>query len=124
MPKAGDVAAGRFVCGDLLAEAPAHLVRDIGTFIDGAECDWAREVRPHVELERADGAQVERSVTEWWIAASMAAAQPRFRPASVSGTSRVVSLGDSEEVVDAAGPKRREGRFGPVFGTVVDIIRV
>lgn len=25
VPKAGDVPAGRFVCGDLLAEAPAHL---------------------------------------------------------------------------------------------------
>jgi ATP-dependent helicase/nuclease subunit A len=119
VPKAGDVAAGRFVCGDLLAEAPAHLVRNIGTFIDGAECDWAREVRPHVELERADGARVERNVTEWWTAESITAAQPRFRPASVSGTSRVVALADSEGVVDAAIPKHREGRFGPVFGTAV-----
>jgi len=43
VPKAGDVPAGRFICGDLLAEAPAHLIRVLGTFIDGRECDWARE---------------------------------------------------------------------------------
>ena len=72
-----------------------------------------------MELEHADGAQVERSVTEWWTAASIAAARPRFRPASVSGTSRVAPLAESEEVVDAADPKPRQGRFGGLFGSVV-----
>jgi ATP-dependent helicase/nuclease subunit A len=119
VPKAGDVPAGRFVCGDLLAEAPAHLIREIGPYIDGRECDWAREVLPRVELEHADGAQVERSVTEWWTAASIAAARPRFRPASVSGTSRAAPVAESEEMVDAIDSKPRQGRFGGLFGSVV-----
>jgi ATP-dependent helicase/nuclease subunit A len=119
VPKAGDVPAGRFVCGDLLAQAPAHLIRELGTFIDGRECDWAREVRPRVEHERADGAQVEQSITEWWTTASIAAARPRFRSASVSGAFRVIPLADSEDVVDAVDPKPRQGRFGSLFGSVV-----
>ncbi|MFN7995282.1 MAG: UvrD-helicase domain-containing protein [Bryobacteraceae bacterium] len=119
VPKAGDVPAGRFVCGDLLAEAPAHLIREIGQYIDGKECDWAREVVPRVVLEHADGAQVERCVTEWWTAASIAAVRPRFRPASVSGTSRAAPVAESENVVDAADSKPRQGRFGGLFGSVV-----
>jgi ATP-dependent exoDNAse (exonuclease V) beta subunit len=119
VPKAGDVPAGRFVCGDLLAEAPAHLIREISPYIDGKECNWAREVLPRVVLEHADGTQVERSVTEWWTGASIAAGRPRFRPASVSGTSRVVPLAESEEVVEATDSKLRQGRFGGLFGSVV-----
>jgi ATP-dependent helicase/nuclease subunit A len=119
VPKAGDVAAGRFVCGDLLAEAPAHLIRRTDTYVDGSECDWAREIRPQLELQHADGTQVERSVTEWWAAASVAAARPRFRPVSVSGMSRVAPLRESEEALDAVDPKPRQGRFGGLFGSVV-----
>jgi ATP-dependent exoDNAse (exonuclease V) beta subunit len=119
VPKAGDVPAGRFICGDLLAEAPAHLIRELGTFIDGRECDWAREAQPPVDPELADGDRVERRVTEWWAAASIPAARPRFRPESVSGASRAAPPAESEEVVDAADPKPRRGRFGGLFGSVV-----
>jgi ATP-dependent helicase/nuclease subunit A len=31
VPKAGDVPAGRFIYGDLLAAAPAHLIRELAT---------------------------------------------------------------------------------------------
>ncbi|HEY3836480.1 MAG TPA: 3'-5' exonuclease, partial [Bryobacteraceae bacterium] len=119
VPKAGDVPAGRFICGDLLAEAPARLIRELGTFIDGRECEWARAVRTPVDHQPADGDQVERGVMEWWTAASITAARPNFRPASVSGASRVAPMAASEEVVDAADPKPRRGRFGGLFGSVV-----
>jgi len=52
-------------------------------------------------------------------AASIPAARPRFRPESVSGASRAAPLAESEEVVDAADPKPRRGRFGGLFGSVV-----
>ena len=72
-----------------------------------------------MEHKRADGAQVEQSITEWWTRVSIAAARPRFRPASVSGASRTVRLVESEEVVEAVDPKPRHGRFGSAFGSVV-----
>jgi hypothetical protein len=58
------------------------------------------------------------AVTEWWTTGSIAAARPRFRPASVSGTSRVVPPAESEEVVDAADAKPHLGQFGGLFGMV------
>jgi ATP-dependent helicase/nuclease subunit A len=119
LPKAGDVPAGRFICGDLLAEAPAHLIRELATYVDGRECDWARAVQTPVDPEPADGDQVERRVMQWWTAASITAARANFRPASVSGASRVAPMAASEEVVDAADPKPRRGRFGGLFGSVV-----
>jgi ATP-dependent exoDNAse (exonuclease V) beta subunit len=121
VPKAGDVTGDRFVCGDLLAQAPAHLVREMSTFIDGRGCGWASEVRPRVERKRADGAQIEQSISEWWTTVSIAAARPRFHPASVSGASRAVRLVESEEVVEDVDPKPRQGRFGSSFGSVVHL---
>jgi len=119
VPKAGDVVPGRFVCGDLLAEAPPELVRAVQRYTDRGEPAWARQQAPPIEAEPADGAHVEREVNEWWTTVSAEAARPRFRPASVSGGEYAATADEGEEMLDAGPRKPRQGRFGDLFGTTV-----
>jgi ATP-dependent helicase/nuclease subunit A len=115
LPKAGNVPPGRFVCGDLLADAPERLMRAVETYVEGAEPAWAREVGPLVRPAPGDGAELEREVGERWGIASREAARPRYRPASVSADAHAAPDLEIEE----AYPKQREGRYGGLFGMTV-----
>jgi ATP-dependent helicase/nuclease subunit A len=115
LPKAGNVPPGRFVCGDLLADALERLMRAVETYVDGAEPAWAREVGLLVRQAPGDGADLEREVGERWGSASREAARPRFRPASVSADAPAAPAVEIEE----AYPKQREGRYGGLFGMTV-----
>ncbi len=118
VPKAGDLKPGRFVCSDLLADAPAHLVHELEPYFDGHEPAWATQKPSAIQIPR-DGATVEQATAAWWTAASAESARPRFCPASVSGETRSTPIDDTEEVADPALAKPREGRFGSLFGTTV-----
>ena len=119
IPKAGEVAPGRFICGDLLAGAPPHLVKEVPPFIDGREPAWSKLKEPRTARVSKDGSGIERKTDAWWTAASAESARPRFRPASVSGESRAAQVDDNQDVTDPAAAKPSEGRFGNVFGTTV-----
>lgn len=116
LPKAGVVAPGRYVLGDLLADAPPHLVRGVDEYVDGNEPEWAGQDPAEVERDRPDVARVEHDVDEWWRQAAAESARRRFQPASVTGEAHAASnVGDAAD----ASPKRREGRFGDAFGSAV-----
>jgi ATP-dependent helicase/nuclease subunit A len=122
VPKAGDVPAGKFVCGDLLDGAPPELVHVVERYVDGGEPPaWARRQEGGLAggTPPADGARVEREVGEWWKGVAAEAARPRFRPASVSGEARAEARDETEEATAAGPRKSREGRFGDLFGTTV-----
>ncbi len=114
VPKAGDVPPGRFVCGDLLADAPAGLTRSTEAYVEGEEPGWARDLAPHAQPRPGDAADLEKRVLDRWIAASREAARPRFRPARVSA-----EAGELDEEIDVTLPKQREGRYGGLFGSAV-----
>ena len=118
IPKAGDLKPGTYVCSDLLAEAPSHLVNELEPYTDGHEPAWATQ-KPATTQVPKDGASVEQATDAWWTAASAESARPRFRPASVSGETQSTPVDDTEEVADPALAKPREGRFGSLFGTTV-----
>jgi ATP-dependent exoDNAse (exonuclease V) beta subunit len=123
VPKAGDVPPGKFVCGDLIAQMPADLVRRsirmMEPYIEGHEPAWARVERKQADTEPPDGAGVEREVNEWWSRVSAEAARSRLRPASVSGEAQRAAREDAEELTDVGPRKLRVGRFGDLFGTTV-----
>jgi ATP-dependent helicase/nuclease subunit A len=119
VPKAGELKPGRFVCSDLLAEAPTHLVKELEPYVDGHEPAWATQNKPPIVQVPKDGASIEQATDAWWTPASAESARPRFRPASVSGETQSTPVDDTQEEADPALAKPREGRFGPVFGTSV-----
>jgi len=96
LPRAGQVAAnGKLVCGELLAEAPPALVRELTTYRDGVGCDWADAVPESAaaptgradpgESPRDDSATIpEREVDRIWHAAALAAGRPQWSPISVT----------------------------------------
>lgn len=118
VPKAGDLKPGTYVCSDLLAEAPSHLVNELEPYADGHEPAWATQKPPTIRIPK-DGASVEQGTDAWWTAAAAESARPRFRPASVSGETQFTPVDDTQEMADPALSKPRKGRFGPLFGTTV-----
>jgi len=120
VPKAGAVQAGRFICGDFLADVPARLVQTIDAYVPGAEPAWSRQLKAVERKEPADGSELEQQVAEQWGKASLEAAQPRFCPASVSALARVSPCEETEEdAVETLPLKDREGRYGGLFGSTV-----
>ena len=120
VPKAGTVQAGRFICGDFLADVPARLVQTIDAYVPGAEPAWSRQLKAVERKEPADGSELEQQVAEQWEKASLEAAQPRFCPASVSALARVSPREETEEdAVETLPLKDREGRYGGLFGSTV-----
>jgi ATP-dependent helicase/nuclease subunit A len=53
VPKAGSVAPGKFICGDLLVDSPEQLIQTMEPYIDGKEPAWARQG----ESERAQSSR-------------------------------------------------------------------
>jgi len=119
IPKAGEVAPGQFVCGDLLSDAPAQFVQAVEPYVEGAEPAWARQTKRRARLVAGDAADLERRAGEQWATGSREAARPRFRPASVSGDALATPAVESEEFLKEVAEKPHEGRFGGVFGSVV-----
>jgi UvrD-like helicase C-terminal domain len=119
VPKAGTVQAGRFVCGDLLADIPERLIRTTEPYIDGAEPAWAREMKVAIRGAPGDGSELEERVANQWAKVSLEAARPRFRPASVSAVALVSPDDTTDDALGATTPKQREGRYGGLFGSTV-----
>jgi len=85
VPRAGDVPAGKkFVCGDLLGEAPAGLVRVLATYRHGHGCDWANALPAHAGAAGADSATLEAEIAARWQDAAAESARPRWSPAAVT----------------------------------------
>jgi ATP-dependent helicase/nuclease subunit A len=117
IPRAGQVVPGRLVCGDLLHEAPPHLIHEPQPFHPGALPHWARETGTASPSTRASAEQLERDVETRWSPARADAARSRFRPAAVSGEMHAARPEDASPVPVPTKP--REGRFGARFGDVV-----
>jgi ATP-dependent exoDNAse (exonuclease V) beta subunit len=119
VPKAGSVPAGKFICGDLLADVPEKLSQTTEAYIDGAEPAWSRQLKAVERKAPGDGSELEQRVAEQWEKVSVEAARPRFRPASVSALARVSPREETEDAVEALPLKEREGRYGGLFGSTV-----
>jgi ATP-dependent helicase/nuclease subunit A len=120
VPQAGAVQPGKFVCGDLLADAPARLVHTVEPFVEGGvEPGWSREIGPAERPVLGEAGDLEQRVADTWAAATREAARPRFRPASVSGEAHGGLAIETDDSVEPRPPKQREGRYGGVFGSVV-----
>jgi ATP-dependent helicase/nuclease subunit A len=119
IPKAGTVQAGRFICGDFLADVHPGLIQTIDAYVPGAEPEWSRQLKAVERKAPGDGSKEEEQVMAQWEKVSIEAARPRFRPVSVS-----VLAGDSPSIetelaVEGLSLKRREGRYGGLFGSTV-----
>jgi ATP-dependent exoDNAse (exonuclease V) beta subunit len=119
IPRAGAVDPRRFICGTLLVEAPAGLVRELPPYLPSAEPAWAREVPAPPPTPARDGAELREEVTRRWAAVATDAARPRFRPASVSGTVEPEEPSEAELATEPAKRKPHVGRYGALFGTTV-----
>jgi ATP-dependent exoDNAse (exonuclease V) beta subunit len=119
VPKAGSGAENKLICGDFLADVPGHLVETIDAYAPGAEPGWSQQLKALERNPRADEAGLEQRVAQRWAKASVEAARPRFRPASVSALARVSPREDAEEAVETLALKDREGRYGGIFGSTV-----
>ena len=102
IPKAGEVQPGRFVCGDLLEEAPERLIRTMEAYVEGSEPAWARQLAPSARPVPGGATELEQRVASIWERASREASRPRFRPASVSGESRGDLLGELPDPAEMA----------------------
>jgi ATP-dependent exoDNAse (exonuclease V) beta subunit len=119
IPKAGTVASGKFICGDLLADAPPELIHTTEAYIDGAEPEWSRQMNAIERNDPGEGSELERHVAEQWKKVSVEGARPRFRPATVSALARLSRRDETEEAVETLPLKDREGRYGGLFGSTV-----
>jgi ATP-dependent helicase/nuclease subunit A len=119
VPKAGTVQAGRFICGDFLADVPPGLIQTIDAYVMDAEPAWSRQLKVVERKVRGDGSELEKRVKGEWEKASAEAARARFRPASVSALARVSPREKTEDAVETLPLKDREGRYGGLFGSTV-----
>jgi ATP-dependent helicase/nuclease subunit A len=120
VPCAGTVAPGKIVCADLLAAAPAALVRELPLYRAGAGAGGAHAPTPRPDpAPRSATEELERATSRRWDAARTEAARPRLAPVSVSGEARRRRAEPDEAALDPALRKPREGRFGHLFGSVV-----
>jgi ATP-dependent helicase/nuclease subunit A len=123
VPRAGKVAPGTYVCGDLLAAMDPALVRELPAYRPDALPEWAQLPAAPATVTPADADTLEADIAQRWEPAAIEASRPRFRPASVSGEAHAAADEDAEGEVDFAGggavAKPREGRFGSLFGSVV-----
>jgi ATP-dependent helicase/nuclease subunit A len=120
IPRAGQVAPGKLVCGDLLHDAPTRLTHEPEPLRPDNAPEWAREPGRTPGPERVGADQLEQHAQSRWSSAGEAAARPRFRPASVSGEAHAGQPVTVEEPPAAPAPRRsREGRFGSSFGDTV-----
>ena len=113
VPQAGEVVAGRHVCGDLLTEVSVDLasrtVVHVDSYVESRLPTWAqRDVAPPEEPP-VDGARLDAETTGWWNAVSSDAARPRCLPAGIAGDA------------DDHPRKWGGGRFGDRFGTTVHL---
>ena len=61
VPKAGTVPAGKFMCGDFLADVPERLVQTTDAYVPGTEPAWSRQLKA---LERkAPGGRIGTGTT-------------------------------------------------------------
>jgi ATP-dependent helicase/nuclease subunit A len=119
IPDAGNVPPGRFVCGDLLANAPGSLISTMQPYIDGAEPPWAREVSVPARAVPPDSADLSIQVAERWKISAREAAHPRFSPCSVTGEAHLTPESEIDHEPETPLLKKHMGPYGGLFGGVV-----
>jgi ATP-dependent helicase/nuclease subunit A len=141
VPRAGEVPAGRFVCGDLLAETPDGLVQVLAPYGDGRGSDWANALGAASKAVPTDSGGLEADIAAHWRSAAAVSEQPRWLPvgvtalasadaghtpvseaedANVAAAMSAASAGLDLDGAQASQPARsREGRFGSTFGSAV-----
>jgi hypothetical protein len=116
IPKAG-VAGESLVAGTLVAAPQPSGVKELETFVEGLGARWAKGIEPVPEREIGAVTDIDQEVEKRWLVAAHQAAKPRFRPVAVSSESIVISDADGESTLQPT--KRREGRYGALFGETV-----
>jgi ATP-dependent helicase/nuclease subunit A len=119
VPKAGTVAPGKFVCGDLLGGTPEQLIHTMEPYTDGGEPGWSRQLKAIECKAPGDGSNLEEQILEQWKKLSVEAARPRFRPVSVTVLAGDSPPPEAEEGLELLPLKGREGRYGGIFGSAV-----
>ncbi len=116
IPQAG-LANENFVAGTLVAPPHPSGVKKLETFVEGVGAKWAKGIEPVPEREIGAATDRDQEIEKRWLVATRQASQPRFRPVAVSSERMVISDGDRESTPRPA--KRREGRYGALFGETV-----
>jgi ATP-dependent helicase/nuclease subunit A len=115
IPKAG-MPGKNLIPGALVAKPYPDGVMEPFTFVEGSGAEWAKGIEPVPEREIVVATDMDQQIEKRWLAAADRAAEPRFRPVAVS-SERVVSEDEGE--LERQAPKRREGRYGALFGETV-----
>lgn len=115
LPKAGSPNA-RYICGRLLNSSPSTLVEELEVYREGSGAGWASAVTEPPQVEMGDAGEIEQRVQDSWRTSAAEASQPRFRPVGVTGEALAAVTDDEDSTVVS---KRRQGRFGRVFGDTV-----
>jgi ATP-dependent helicase/nuclease subunit A len=100
IPRAGAVAPGKLVCGDLPHDSPPGLVQGLEPDRPGVEPAWAQAAAQKLIPTPADAALLARETGARWAGAAAEAARPRYRPTSVTGEAK-----DDAELQDSASDK-------------------
>ncbi|MFQ5665433.1 MAG: UvrD-helicase domain-containing protein [Candidatus Binatia bacterium] len=116
IPKAGTPDA-KLICGRLLAGTDPGLTEERELYRAGKGATWARGLRSEQAVPGHDTAALEAEIATRWGEAAAEAACPRFQPTGISGGTEL--LPDDAEGQPAATSRRREGRYGFVFGETV-----
>jgi ATP-dependent helicase/nuclease subunit A len=102
----------------MLAEVGSSEVCTADTYVRESLPKWV--VPQSGDREIATATAIDEEVQRTWTQASDAAKVSRWRPAGVAAHAKEqVRLRASEAEVEAPDTKRREGRYGPLFGDTV-----
>lgn len=122
LPLAGKVDKGTIAGALIGADAQPHphaLV--LPRFVEGKGAKWSKKLRlaqawPELSVTSADA-----EIAAQWAEALHRSSAPRFVPVAVSSeAAAVIQARPADDLDDApASRKRREGRFGPLFGETV-----
>ena len=114
LPRAAEAKEDKHVTAMLLAEEPKNTVQRLDVFNPDKLPRWAAGVSEPKAAKPKVADKLERKAAQRWEAALGEAAKPRTQPRYVTEVAKGRAVDE-----DAEPRKRREGRFGAAFGTVV-----
>ena len=115
LPRAAKAKAKSHVTAMLLDEDSATAMERLDVYRPDKLPAWAKKVREPKVAKVKQAAKLEAKADGRWGTALADAARGRMRPRYVTEVAKASAVLDDE----AEAPKRREGRYGAAFGTVV-----
>lgn len=113
LPKAGELAKG-LINHKLLEEPAPPCVEVLDTYREGSGASWTEGIAPISPLGLDEVTSLDHELLVRWQVEIEKAKRPRLVSTSVSKEAQ-----EHASSLDGAQPKRRRGRFGPIFGETV-----